>query len=320
MTIKVILCGRDLPGAPGITSSNYPVEVQRINFPAGELHIRVSAPEPVFHMFQEYHWRIDWRFQDSSEIVEMMLLVDALRRYEVQGKHVRAISLFMPYLPFARQDRVAVKGDSLSIAAFGRFMESLDFLDVEIWDPHSDAAEMALAEENLKVVRQHELLGGFPYAWPFYTPAGVPRQEFGLICPDQGARKKIEKAAEALGVGENMIVYADKRRDPVTGRLEGTIRVPSRLFQTPLLIVDDLADRGGTFKNIANQVKEQGHEAELMLYVTHGVLPDEAAKEICESGISRIFCPNLLSRNTRGWANGVFNPSVYDLDPPQLAV
>lgn len=281
-----------------------PVDVQRIQFPAGELHVRVSPSGTNIRHARSAAWLIDWKFQNSSEIVELMLLVDALRRYDFgHGVRVRDIHLNMKYLPFARQDRVAVPGDSLSVAAFGRFLESMDFLDVEVWDPHSDAAEMALSGENLHVVRQHDLVKGFRQHLP---------ETFALICPDQGARKKIEKAAEALGIESNMIVYADKRRDPVTGRLGGAIHVPGRLLQTPLLIVDDLADRGGTFKNIATQVKEGHHEAELMLYVTHGVLPDDSAKEICEAGVSRIFCPNLLSLKETGWKDGVFSLEQYD--------
>ena len=75
------------------------------------------------------------RLQSSDDIMELLLLTDALRE---QG--FDHIDLFMPYIPYARQDRYCAGGDAFSLKVFAGLVNSRDFAEVIVLDPHSDVA------------------------------------------------------------------------------------------------------------------------------------------------------------------------------------
>jgi len=51
----------------------------------------------------------------------------------------------MPYVPYARQDRVCVPGESFSIKAFAALINMLAFDRVIVVDPHSDVVAAVIA-------------------------------------------------------------------------------------------------------------------------------------------------------------------------------
>lgn len=86
-----------MPCGPGI-------ELTKLDFPSGcEPHIKLSLVE-------DRKATITCRINTANDLLRLMLTCDALRRM-----HVKEIFLVLPYLPFARQDRVMVPGEPLSI-------------------------------------------------------------------------------------------------------------------------------------------------------------------------------------------------------------
>ncbi len=73
---------------------------------------------------------------DSDTLMALLLLTDAVRRHYADP----AIDLVCPYLPYARQDRVAFPGEALSAAVACRLLNAQDYRSVEVWDAHSDVS------------------------------------------------------------------------------------------------------------------------------------------------------------------------------------
>ena len=273
-------------------------------FPCGEIHVRTIRNLAALRDGTGMIW-IEKRIQNSDDIMEILMLADAIRRDYVGNKDVR-LALRIPYVPYSRQDRVMVPGESLSIKVFADLINSVKFDMVEIWDPHSDVTTALL--NNCKVVSQPTLLVqtldnlgqriGFPFASTF------------LVCPDAGARKKILKCKEILA--STGVIYADKIRDATTGAIIGTsIDMSSALIPhnddiQDLLIVDDICDGGRTFVEISKALRSNTHlygiRYRLHLYVTHGFFTQGIAGLF--DHFATIGCANLMNSGLTS------NPSV----------
>jgi ribose-phosphate pyrophosphokinase len=159
----------------------------------------------------------------------VMLATDALRR---MGTEV--INLMLPYFPAARQDRVMVKGEPLTVKILADMINSLHLNKVTVFDPHSEVTPALL--NNCEVIYNYDFIG---------RAIEDIGQDLLLTAPDGGALKKIYKVSEALGGIE--VLECSKSRDVKTGHLKGFRVSADDLQGKSCIIVDDICDGGGTF-------------------------------------------------------------------------
>ncbi|TDG36365.1 ribose-phosphate pyrophosphokinase [Pedobacter changchengzhani] len=223
------------------------VPFQTFTFAGGEPHIKISnnfdATKPV---------TITQRINSFNDLGFICLAVDALRRMDVEEIH-----LFIPYFPAARQDRVMVVGEPLSVKVYADMLNALNFESVTIFDPHSEVAPALLnnckvVSNNLFIKKVIELIGS----------------DVKLISPDGGALKKIYKVSEFLGGVE--VVECSKSRNVKTGKLSGFKVYADDLNGADCLIVDDICDGGGTFIGLAEELKNK-NAGKLYLAISHGI-------------------------------------------------
>lgn len=226
--------------------------IEFFGFPGGERHVRL--PASVIDC-GDHAWTLTALLYSADGVVDLLLTVDALRR---AVRHDAEIHLVLPYVPYARQDRVALPGEPLSAAVFCRLVNSLGFASVTIADPHSDVTPALL--DRVRIVPAAR------YVQTLLNGALAHLPEVALVAPDVGARKRVELVGKAVGAP---VAYATKARDPVTGKLSGA-EIAGELPALPLLIVDDICDGGGTFIALAQVIRAQSSQP-LFLYVTHGL-------------------------------------------------
>ncbi len=216
-------------------------------FPAGEQHICINTN----YLSQDGNniTNIIWEYENDSEIFKLLLLVDALRR---AGKTIN--KLIMPYVPHARQDRVANIGEPLSIKVFCDIINSLNINEIVIHDPHSDVTTALL--NNATIIPQEDI---------FKNIIKHEGKHF-LLSPDGGALKKIRKSRNENTI---QVVTCDKIRDTKTGNIKETIIYFDDFKGEKCIIVDDICDGGKTFIEIA-KVAKRINAGEIILCVTHG--------------------------------------------------
>ncbi|MXN92830.1 ribose-phosphate diphosphokinase [Flavobacterium sp. Sd200] len=229
-----------------------PVDGQAINFKAltfygGEPHIKI---EPGFDVNQTV--TITQRINSFNALGFICIAADALRRMGVAK-----INLFIPYFPGARQDRVMVPGEPLTVKVNADIINAIQFNKVTVFDPHSEVTPALL--NNCEVITNHTFIEEV-------------MQSIGsnvrLISPDGGALKKIYKVSEYLG-GVN-VTECSKSRDVKTGKLSGFKVYEDDLNGEDCLIVDDICDGGGTFIGLAEALKAK-NAGNLYLAVSHGI-------------------------------------------------
>lgn len=233
------------------TFSPYPrkkvITFESFTFSGGEPHIKIlddlSTTKEVW---------ITHRIKSFNDIGLLLISVNALRNMEVEK-----INLLLPYFPAARQDRLMVKGEALSVKVYAELINNLKLNSVTIFDPHSEVTPALL--NNCIVIENYTFIE---------KVTNQLSKDLLLISPDGGALKKIYKVAAYLQDYE--VIECSKSRNVKTGKLSGFKVYTDDLKGKDCLIVDDICDGGGTFLGLAKELKNK-NAGKLYLAVSHGI-------------------------------------------------
>lgn len=259
---------------------NQNVEIDHGVFPDGAVWLKVTGELPAFAQLMRIRVAA---MRDMNDFMLLAQLVDAVR-------HVTDIAishLQLAWLPWARQDRHMVAGDSFALKVFANQLNTLNFDKVFILDPHSDAAAAAInscvAIPQETCLLQSETLR-----------RAIAQGDLMLVAPDAGALKKIHNVAKATGAKSYAILT--KERDVASGNLTGFALVAGEVAGKDLLIVDDLCDAGGTFIGSAQVLREAGARS-VSLYVTHGIF-SKGVDNLLNNGIDAIYTTTSFTSPT----------------------
>lgn len=232
-----------------VTNKNIVLEYDYFKFPTGEPHIRFKNVGGI----DLYSVKINLSIYSPEDLIKLALACDALKRNEAFLKE-----LTIGYLASSRQDRVANKGEPLSVKIYANVINSLGFKRVNIIDPHSDVATALI--NNSKVIDNHHFVLSKLNQWV--------NQDYYLVAPDQGASKKIQSLAKFLK--HDKIAYGSKVRNTMNGKIT-SFNVDVEDFEgKDCVVVDDICDGGGTFVGLADKLKER-NAGRLFLFVSHGL-------------------------------------------------
>jgi ribose-phosphate pyrophosphokinase len=220
------------------------------------------------------------RLNSFSDLELIVSAVAALREIRVKD-----INLYVPYFLGARSDRTfRSKPEDTTKTLTSNYLKtvicpiinSLDFKEVIVLDPHSDVLEACI--KNFKKVPNDGLIN---FALDDYFNDGTRDfSKMRLISPDAGALKKVYDVAEHIGYKEDVVV-AIKHRDVQTGKITHT-EVPITVHDVDkdFFILDDICDGGRTFTEIAKAIKQirslssavhPDNYGKIYLVVTHGI-------------------------------------------------
>lgn len=218
--------------------------------------------------------------RDMNDFMLLAQLVEAVRHVtDVTFSHLE-----LPWLPWARQDRHMVAGDSFALKVFAQQLNLLAFNKVIVLDPHSDAAAAAI--NNMVAVPQQTCL-----LQSRRLREALAGGEFMLVAPDAGALKKIDAVVKASGAAEYAIL--SKVRDVASGALTGFALLSGDVAGKDVLIVDDLCDAGGTFLGSAQVLRDAGARS-VSLYVTHGIF-SKGIDHLLNNGIDAVYTTTSLT-------------------------
>ena len=261
------------------------IQFESFTFSGGEPHIKILSD---LNAIEEV--TVTTRIQSFNDFGLLLIAIDALRRMSIKTIH-----LFLPYMPAARQDRVMITGESLSVKVYADLINSLNLDSVTIFDPHSEVAPALL--NNCKVISNHKFIEK--------VIADI-NSDVILISPDGGALKKIYKVSEFLGGVP--VIECSKKRNVKNGQLEGFKVYEDDLAGKDCLIVDDICDGGGTFIGLAEELKKK-NAGNLYLAVSHGIFnkgvevlnqyftkiyTTDSFKSIVEDGVVQVELKELI--------------------------
>lgn len=229
------------------------ISFKSFTFHGGEPHIQLQLPVPIDPQEEVV---IAQRIQCSDDLLLLLLATDALRR-----SGYKKISALLPYFPAARQDRVMVPGEPLSLKIYSQLINAQQYERVIVFDPHSDVTAALL--DNVQILTNE-----------FFIKAIIKKINSPNIClvaPDAGAAKKLHFLAQQLNITE--IISCEKIRDVSNGKLSGFKVHATDLKNKTCLIIDDICDGGNTFIGIAKELKNK-NAGLIYLAISHGIFSD----------------------------------------------
>lgn len=222
--------------------------VHQEHFPDNSLRI-----EPINENGLDISWfgmvtapkRIIWHYESDAELFTII----CLRKHFANEEMI----LEMPYCPHARMDRVKNSNEFFTLKHFADVINSLEFSEVKIYDPHSNVCAALI--NNVNVIP--------PYNEVQKALKAIGSTNLVAFYPDDGAMKRgtdYLTGAYAFGI---------KKRDWGTGKILGLELMNKEVVNDrDVLIIDDICSRGGTFLHSAKVLKEAGAR-NIYLYVTH---------------------------------------------------
>lgn len=223
--------------------------VRQWKFPGGEVGVDINNLSQIDGMKVE-RVHVDARIQNSDDVMALLLTTDALRREYPLAKFM----LDLPYIPYARQDRVCNDGESLSIKVFASLINSMKYDIVQVLDAHS-AVSLAVID-NVHIRDQFDVFRKIKPSFGGWT----------IVAPDQGATKKCEEFAKKVGAAG--VITFQKTRELSTGKITGMKCLDTIDPDGKYLVLDDICDGGRTFIELAEHMHYVGN---LELAVTHGI-------------------------------------------------
>lgn len=195
---------------------------------------------------------------------ELRLFQECLYQVSGQTYYDGKVILNLPYLPYARCDRVFEKGNPDGLESFLSSLDSLSHWgEINICDIHNKKA-VDKYNPKLNIIEKSQLdcfKGSLSY--------DNKKDWDVVISPDKGAVEKAKTIADYLGVE---CVFANKVRDVSTGKLT-EMNLPEYDFTgKKVLIPDDIGDGMGTHVWLGELLKQAGAK-DVDLYVTHLIAP-----------------------------------------------
>lgn len=250
-------------------------DVCRKPFPGGERHVVLNLEK----LKQDYAtlWgqasstvpiTIDARIKSPTEIMDILMATDALRH-----NGFKRLNLFMPYCPYAQQDRYAGEGTSFSLRVFADLINSLNFENVYLYEPHSDVTPA--------LIRNSHPIGFEERAAAFAVELSDKFKSSGdnkimIVAPDGGGVKRTLKVFDYMhkyhdDILHDKIAFASKTRNLNTGALE-FLSISDNIEDKHLLVVDDVCIGGGTFIQLAKGIIERNISIKsISLFTAHGI-------------------------------------------------
>jgi len=256
----------------GETSSNI-VSAEYKRFPDGEKYVRI----PIENCNQEKEYLVihttDIGKQDEF-VWELMLLINA-----IVNSGGQKIAVYLPYIPYSRQDKQFRQGEPVSIEVL---LSSLSYhgakalYTIDIHNPES----LVFFKGYSNNILAHEI---------FLSHKKFPRENAIVISPDKGALHRAKILAEKIGTEYD---YLEKYRDRITGEI--TMK-PKQLDvkNKKVVIVDDIISTGGTIVKASQMLLEQGAE-DIYVAVSHALMAGNAIEKISRSQIKKVFALNTL--------------------------
>jgi ribose-phosphate pyrophosphokinase len=235
------------------------------SFPDGESYIRI---EGSMRRDQVIIVQTTSPPQDQR-LVQLALMADAAKRSG--ATNVKAV---VPYLAYARQDKVFLAGEALSIETVANMLKA--------------AGVDSLLTFN---VHQERVFSRFPF--PAKTLSAIPMladhfKQRGLegafsLAPDDGALYMAQQAEQVLKGGCG---FLQKQRDLYTGQVSIEKKSLEAKGKT-VVIFDDIISSGGTIVR-ATRILKKLKVARIFASCVHPLLIEDAEKHILDAGVEEI--------------------------------
>lgn len=232
--------------------------VGQLNIKGGAFMLKLNGKEIGIKRFPNNETKVEdfeGYIQKKDNILEFKYFTDVdlvtlmFVKQHIDEAHVPC-TLFVWYMPYSRMDR-KIEGDLFTLKYTCDFINWLQFTKVVVMEPHS--------------AKTLEMLDRVTPIYPVkdWVKAEEVGENVQIVFPDKGA------AARYANSGYKNVCIMEKRRNPITGKIEDMrIKEGEIVPGSKCIIIDDLCSQGGTFAWAGDILKDAG-ASEVVLVVSH---------------------------------------------------
>lgn len=262
-------------------------------FPNGEnrIWIKENCENENVVVFQNFSAPVD------QNIIQFCLMIDAIKRM-----NPKSIIGVIPWLGYAKQDKVFRSGEPLAAEVVAKIVSSLKLDKLFLLDIHHQniksffsipVEELSASDIFIDKIQSNNL------AIQQYSNIAI--KNLCVVAPDFGALEKNRYAATKLNLP---LFQIDKERDLATGniRIKGIKQIIPNSLQpttynlqpTHVLMFDDMILSGGTIVKDAEYLKTQG-AADILFFATHLDPTSDTFQNLEKASVAKIVVTDSLS-------------------------
>jgi ribose-phosphate pyrophosphokinase len=187
----------------------------------------------------------------------------------------------IPYLAYARQDRMFLDGEVVSIALVAKLLEAAGVRHVVTVDIHSQLAMSHF--KSIESVSSIPLLADYASnIMKLHRPVAVS--------PDAGGAGRANEFARLL---KTDAVALKKSRDRTTGEITVDEKIDIDVSGRDAILVDDMISSGGSIVKAAQVLRKNG-AGRVYAMCAHALLIGDAGQKIMASGVVDIIATNSV--------------------------
>ncbi|MCE7737683.1 MAG: ribose-phosphate pyrophosphokinase [Candidatus Heimdallarchaeota archaeon] len=218
----------------------------------------------------------------DTHLFQLFNLISTVKRLGTEH-----ITLYTPYLAYARSDREVLQFEAISAKTVIEIFERLGVNHLITLDVHNP--EIAQFVENMKFTNLYPVKS----VSKFFREALDSLSDVTIVSPDKGAIERAKKLAKGLNLP---YAYLDKVRDPISGEIEITTG-GMEIHTSSVIIVDDIVATGASLVQASSLLMIMG-VTKIHYFITH-FLSTEALDRIKEISdgivIASHSVPSLIS-------------------------
>lgn len=214
----------------------------------------------------------------NDNIMEMLLLIDALRRASAYR-----IGVVAPYYGYARQDKKVKPREPISARLVANLIEGTGADRLLALDLHSNSIQGFF---NIPV----DHLTAANLLCDYMRNDGWDEPDCVMVSPDVGGVERTSYAANRLGLP--IAIIAKRRPEPNVAEV---VEIVGDVRGKRCIIFDDIIDTAGSTTAGAAKLMECGAKA-IRMFASHGIFSGEAVRRIQESPIELVTVTDSIPR------------------------
>lgn len=207
----------------------------------------------------------------NARLFELLMMIDSVKRMGAEK-----IVVVIPYLAYARQDKIFRPGESKFANLIFRLIDSMRIDEVCVVDVH---APKILEEIQCKWINIDSMKVLADYI------KSLDVKDIVVVAPDKGAVERSKAFAKHFGE-DVPVEYFEKIRDVKTGEITMTGKL--NLKNKDVVVSDDIIATGGTMAKAIKLSKDSGANR-VFAVATHALLLQNAKFRIVKAGADDII-------------------------------
>ena len=216
-------------------------------------------------------------------LVQLLLLLDSINR-----SNARSITVIIPYLGYARQERADEAFEPVSSEVVAKIIESGNYDKLMTIDLHHPVIE-TFYKRGIKNLSTTDVLAN--YFLSYLKDKGYSGKDVVVVSPDQGSNNRADRFVFAMRGAKKVVLekFRPDKDQVLHYRLKGDVT------NKVCIIIDDIISTGNTIASACRLLKKGGAKA-VFVGASHGVFAKGAVEQIKKAGAKIIAVTNTIEQ------------------------